>query len=51
LLAANVLFRPELKIGFGMAWGMDIALPCTVLVAVSVIVQLVRALKYLLKLS
>ena len=34
------------NIGFGMAWGLDIALPCSFLAAVAIIVQAVRLMVY-----
>jgi hypothetical protein len=48
LFVADLLYPQNWKVaeGFGMGWGIGIALPCTVLSAVSVVAQAFRLIAY-----
>ena len=50
LLVADLLYPQSWQAGegFGMPWGMAVALPCTALCALSAVVQAVRLLTYFL---
>jgi len=48
LFIADLLYPGDWKVGegFGMPWGMAVALPCTVLAVISVPVQAFRLFSY-----
>src|SRR5260370_32909524 len=53
LFVGDLLYPPRgdgFGMGFAMAWGLDVMLPCTVLAAVSILIQLLRLLKRYFKL-